>query len=109
MGQPKCKYINNCVLATSVGTLVSFPVAQQTLFSEFTRGLGTRLLVHTYILISLVPRLSVQLFFARSKISGQLILLRVKKSWTESLGTRLYFDLDVNTFACLQRLNVSSV
>ena len=36
---------------------------------------------------SLVPRLSVQLFFARSKIP--LILLRAKKSWTESLGTRL--------------------
>ena len=38
---------------------------------------------------SLVPRLSVQLFFARSKISGPLILLRAKISWTESLGTRL--------------------
>ena len=37
---------------------------------------------------SLVPRLFVQLFFTRSKIRP-LILLRAKKSWTESLGTRL--------------------
>ena len=32
---------------------------------------------------SLVPRLSAQLFFAHSKISY------IKKSWAESLGTRL--------------------
>ena len=52
-------------------------------------------------LISFVPRLSAQLFSACSKISGAK-----KKSWAESLGTRLASDLIAVTLFCsCEKLN----